>query len=602
MLVAGCIRVCVRAPILYHVALMPRGGPAERRAAEDRRRGPTVRLARPTRLAGLKTCKAGIWHKYRRIAASEAALVALVSIYAPWLQPGHTQTSSLKAISPPRSPENSVPGELALRNGTDKSRSRSARAPAHNFLLASCDGSVADPGQAADASTSAAPNQEQASVPMHDASAGRQHATYERHSVALKQYLTPPTLWSIGSVCVERMNAPCPQVVVEQDESEDAPRRQRWAGTAASWSLRADGVHPNRSRYEPLQFNFNLVFNSVVIISNGAYMLAAALCRSQCSIAGWASGFLLTNLLGPGLVVMLDCLPAELGGYFLIVSLESLLWVMFAFHHLQGLFEKDSEFVLALTLCSLCSSYVAWSLPAIYVEVLACPLDTRAGFLLTVLAQTCCYLALVKLLETEHERGHHADSLLAYDVDFAAAGEALEDSQVLTAEQLALHSTLVCASHTHTHTPRAHASCRGIQCSHTCSTLAGCVFAEGLDASHLLELCAICSAPLAEDDDFDLQREGSRGRKSGSGLTAEDGDLMGASGTECGGHAAIRRLWCGHMYHVSCVDGWLLHHSTCCPLCRRAPPALEWAATQVGAQASLESDGDEYDPYLLSRT
>jgi hypothetical protein len=45
--------------------------------------------------------KTGIWHKHRRIAASEAAIVALMSIYAPWIQPGYTQTHTTHNVSLP---------------------------------------------------------------------------------------------------------------------------------------------------------------------------------------------------------------------------------------------------------------------------------------------------------------------------------------------------------------------------------------------------------------------------------------------------------------------------------------------------------------------
>lgn len=72
--------------------------------------------------------KTGIWHKHRRIAASEAALVALMSLYAPWIQPGHSHEA--KRISLPLTAEHLVMMDgtrtaLGLRELTRSGRKRS---------------------------------------------------------------------------------------------------------------------------------------------------------------------------------------------------------------------------------------------------------------------------------------------------------------------------------------------------------------------------------------------------------------------------------------------------------------------------------------------
>ena len=47
----------------------------------------------------------------------------------------------------------------------------------------------------------------------------------------------------------------------------------------------------------------------------------------QVSLSRCMVGLVVTNMLCPGLVVVLDSLPADLGSYFLMVALESLFWV-----------------------------------------------------------------------------------------------------------------------------------------------------------------------------------------------------------------------------------------------------------------------------------
>ena len=120
----------------------------------------------------------------------------------------------------------------------------------------------------------------------------------------------------------------------------------------------------------PLEFDFNFVFNCVVVVSNAIVLLGAAVMNcSLCSCSGWLSAFILVNVLCPGVVVIIDTLPAELGTYLLMVICESMLWLGVAVWRLRDSFQKQSEFILALLLYSLCTSYVAWSGPALYVEV-----------------------------------------------------------------------------------------------------------------------------------------------------------------------------------------------------------------------------------------
>jgi hypothetical protein len=121
----------------------------------------------------------------------------------------------------------------------------------------------------------------------------------------------------------------------------------------------------------PLEFDFNFVFNCVVVVSNAIVLLGAAVMNcSLCSCSGWLSAFIVVNVLCPGVVVIIDTLPAELGTYLLMVICESMLWLVVAVWRLRDSFQKQSEFILALLLYSLCTSYVAWSGPALYVEVI----------------------------------------------------------------------------------------------------------------------------------------------------------------------------------------------------------------------------------------
>ena len=96
-------------------------------------------------------------------------------------------------------------------------------------------------------------------------------------------------------------------------------------GRAASKSR--PNYERRRSPHDSLRFNFNLVFNSVVLGSNALFMLACSWRRWQVSPCRCLVGLVVTNMLCPGLVVVFDSLPAELGNYFLMVALESLFWV-----------------------------------------------------------------------------------------------------------------------------------------------------------------------------------------------------------------------------------------------------------------------------------
>ena len=126
---------------------------------------------------------------------------------------------------------------------------------------------------------------------------------------------------------------------------------------------------PNRNA-KPLEFDFDFVFNCVVVFSNAIVLLSAAILNcSLCSCSGWMGAVILVNVLCPGIVVIIDTLPAELGTYLIMVICESMLWLSVAVWRLKDSFQKQSEFILALLLYSLCTSYVAWSGPALYVEV-----------------------------------------------------------------------------------------------------------------------------------------------------------------------------------------------------------------------------------------
>lgn len=54
--------------------------------------------------------KTGIWHKHRRIAASEGALLALMSLYAPFIQPGHTHSAQIMPFLVEHHAPRTVPG------------------------------------------------------------------------------------------------------------------------------------------------------------------------------------------------------------------------------------------------------------------------------------------------------------------------------------------------------------------------------------------------------------------------------------------------------------------------------------------------------------
>ncbi len=83
------------------------------------------------------------------------------------------------------------------------------------------------------------------------------------------------------------------------------------------------------------------------------------------------------------MVVIIDTLPAELGTYLLMVICKNMLWLGVAVWRLRDSFQKQSEFILALLLYSLCTSYLAWSGPALYIEVRGSQVDSAARAALT---------------------------------------------------------------------------------------------------------------------------------------------------------------------------------------------------------------------------
>lgn len=329
------------------------------------------------------------------------------------------------------------------------------------------------------------------------------------------------------------------------------------------------------SRQEPLCFDFNLVFNLVVLVSNSAVMLACVLSGcGHCSCVGWLSGLALTNLLCPGIVVTLDTLPAELGAYLLIVMAESLLWLIVAALRLREAFEKQSEFVLALMLYSVCTSYVAWSGPALYVELVGASLDARVGVLLTMAMQTCSYALLEKVLAQERARQQEYALYAQGGADAGRSRSGSPERQGLREEVL-----------------------------EACSDLFTLRSGQG---RKLPELESAANAIGGREKPQDMEEEGKReeeedrgeqemlggGEHAGEGGGGEGGRREGGGdreGTEsergeermcavCAGglededERVVRRLgWCGHVFHQACIDPWLLRHSARCPLCRRAP-------------------------------
>jgi hypothetical protein len=268
----------------------------------------------------------------------------------------------------------------------------------------------------------------------------------------------------------------------------------------------------------PLQLDLNVVFKSVVIVSNVVLLVilvaASTLRRRDCTVCAWVSGvllanladvlsallsllltklvcpglltnlwspssFLLTNLVCPGLVLAMDKLPAELvlamdklpavlamdklpaelGCYCLVVSLEGLIWATLAVFHLRRLLLKQSDLVVALAVSSACWSYLAWLLllPALYLELLGPHLHAVLGVLLTVVVQTGCYRLLVNLLDTHMlrpQRHHPSDGGMGRSPSREAGVRGGCGGGAVLTPELLAIYSCLVSSHLHTAPPR----------------------------------------------------------------------------------------------------------------------------------------------------
>jgi len=374
------------------VTRMPRGSAGQSRRAAEGSRGAAAGF--------VKVRKTGIWHKHRRIAASEAALVALVSLYAPWIQPGHTHAA--QTVRLPMAPEHQtlLDGTRAVLNLRELSRKGGEAPPGRRAFRSQDGGERADDPPVAPSAAQTRPHapapadRELADVDFArapgDSCAGeglsrayaasaapsapdssnacQLLAVADRHSdfnpcllLSLARSLPTPNETGKHHALPLQLDAcahaPCEHgacqpalgcISGEQWGSDAASLQSQTApwGGAEGFGGDADGAdeapgsvlgraasktRPNyerrRSPHDPFKFNFNLVFNSVVLASNALFMLACSWRRWQVSLARCLVGLVVTNMLCPGLVVVFDSLPAELGDYFLMVALESLFWV-----------------------------------------------------------------------------------------------------------------------------------------------------------------------------------------------------------------------------------------------------------------------------------
>ena len=313
--------------------------PAGRRAPDGSRGAAT---------ALVKVRKTGIWHKHRRIAASEAALVALVSLYAPWIQPGHTHAA--QTVRLPMAPEHQTlldgtRAVLSLRELSRKGGKTSGRAyhskkdggeQADDLHVAPIttrarppapapvarDPAVVDFARAQEhhgAGEGSSPHSAALSAlessnacqllavadrdgdfnACHLLSLGASGADLRRGLPTPNETSTAPTSCSHGpcehDACVHSLGC----ISGKHRDLDAAALRSVWGGAAGRdgseegaeeearsvLSQAASKSRPNykhrRSEREPLKFNFNLVFNSVVLGSNALFALACSWRRWQ---------------------------------------------------------------------------------------------------------------------------------------------------------------------------------------------------------------------------------------------------------------------------------------------------------------------------------
>jgi hypothetical protein len=58
---------------------------------------------------------------------------------------------------------------------------------------------------------------------------------------------------------------------------------------------------------------------------------------------------------------------------------------------------------------------------------------------------------------------------------------------------------------------------------------------------------------------------------------------------------SVRDLPCGHIFHDSCVDEWLLKHNRLCPVCKQDVLKVQKKSSEGAAQKNKRSDEQEHD-------